>query len=88
MEEHEKALNLLAHQLKDYVAAIEYCRTHSQVTPHHTPHTLTSLTPSTPHPTHPHTLLEYFFSILIHICYFLPCRVVIVSTGRGSTRPC
>ena len=34
MEEHEKALNLLAHKLKDYNAAVEYCRTHSQVATH------------------------------------------------------
>ena len=31
MDEHEKALSLLAHKLKDYVQAEEYCHLYSQV---------------------------------------------------------
>ncbi len=39
MDEHEKALTLLAHKLKDYKQAEEYCRLYSQVTTHTRPHT-------------------------------------------------
>ena len=31
MDEHEKALKLLAHQLEDYEGAEEYCATYSRV---------------------------------------------------------
>ena len=40
MDEHEKALTLLAHKLKDYKQAEEYCRLYSQVTTHAHTHTL------------------------------------------------
>ena len=36
MEEHEKALGLLTHRLKDYRGAEKYCTTHSQVLCAHT----------------------------------------------------
>ena len=34
MEEHERALDLLTHKLKDYRGAEDYCATYSQVSPH------------------------------------------------------
>ena len=54
MEEHEKALNLLTHKLRDYNAAEEYCKTHSQVVPQ-TTHLHTHTTPSHALNVHVHT---------------------------------
>lgn len=55
MEEHEKALTLLAHKLKDYKQAKEYCHLYSQVSLHphflqcsSCPHFLYALTSSLP----------------------------------------